>query len=116
MEHLITAVSLIGFTLVACFCWALVLIDGPPMIFPKVLWFALLIIICAAIGHHLALLVAISNGISFDVPPILWMDEPFKAIAVLFSTGLAGAGFSFGAYCLLKSVKVFKPSTVDSTN
>lgn len=106
---------LVAFSMFASICWALVLVDGPLVVFPKIVWLGFLIVSCMSVGHYLAFLIALSYGLSFEPSPIPWMDEPFKAAGVMFSTLLAGGGFSFGAYSFLKSVKVFSRRSADST-
>lgn len=107
--------SLAGITLFALICWAVVLVEGPTIVFPKIVWIAILVVCCMSLGHHLALMVALSYELNFSPEPIAWMDEPVKAAAVMLSTLLAGGGFSLGVYSLLSSMKAFTARSVDPT-
>ncbi len=114
-----TAVSafsyIAGFTVFAVICWALVLVDGPNIVFPKIVWILFLIVCCMSIGNHLALMVALSYELNLNPEPIEWMEEPIKAAGVMLSTLLSGGGFSYGAYSFLKSLKVFTAKSLDPT-
>lgn len=116
MDALSAIIYLAGLTFFACFCWALVLLKTPTMVFPKIVWIGLLIPACMGTGHYLVHLVVLANGLSFDPPPIPWMDDSLKAMGVGFSTALAGSGFSFGVYSFLKSSKTFSTKPVNQSN
>ncbi|MBQ68950.1 hypothetical protein CL689_02690 [Candidatus Saccharibacteria bacterium] len=107
---------LLVLTMFASTCWALVLVDGLNMKSSKIVFMGFLIIGCMLIGHYLGLLIALSNGLSFKPHPILWVDEPIRALSVMFSTLLAGGGFSFGIYSLLASMNVFTARAIDPTS
>lgn len=116
MNYLNAVACLLVLTMFASVCWSLLLTDGLSLVSSKIVFMVFLIIACMLIGHYLGFLIAVSNGLISEPQQVSWIDEPMRALSVMFSTLLAGAGFSFGIYSLLASMKVFASQTVDPTS
>lgn len=103
---------LFAFTMFASICWALVLVKGLNILFPKIVWVTFLVVACMSVGHYLAALIALSRGSTFEPDTISLMDDLARALSVMFSTLLAGGGFTFGFFRFLGSMKIFAGGSV----
>lgn len=103
---------LFAFTMFASICWALLLVKGPSPLFPRIVWVPFLIVACMLVGYYLAALVALSYGLKFEPNTTAWMDDPVRRLSVMFSTLLAGGGFTFGLFRFLGSMKIFAGRSV----
>lgn len=99
--------SIVALTLMASFAWACVLYNKYPLFLGKPFWLMMLTLFSVPLGGYLASLVGLAYGVSLNMGPVVWAEDPLRVAGTLATTGLLGAGFGFGVYSWLKILPFF---------